>query len=291
MADTVLTPEEMKFFETGELQPGMTPTESAIETPEAKATAETDPAATTAAPTPPVNTEIADLLRQQLAEAHQRVGALEANIEQLKQPPKQPEPAAPDPTVDPLGAMMHQLESVNKQVAALQSALKQQQDQQTQLSNFQNFRNQVNSLRDEFVKTHSDFGDAYNHLRDGRIADLKAYGLTNDKIQQVIFQEEAALAESAIKLGRNPAEVVYEMAKRHGYTPKSTTASTTPASTDAKLNGIQQAQSAAKTLPSTPNVEEVSVASLKDASDDELNKIVQSDKLWAKITGADQHPI
>lgn len=291
----VMSADELKFFESGgELQPSMQQeaTAATVETPtpEVQAATKVETPATETAQVDPVAAEATEILRQQLAEAHRRVGALEENLKTLQQPPEQKPEPGPDPTVDPVGAMMHQLESVNKQVAALQAALKQQQDQQTQVTNFQQFRNHVNSLREEFVKTHADFADAYSHLRNGRIADLKAFGLSDAEIQKTVFQEEAALAQRAVQNAKNPAEVIYEMSKRHGYTPKATanSAATPP---DKKLTAIQQAQAASKDLPSQQEVAEVTLEGLKAASDADLDRMVQNDKLWAKITGADQYPI
>lgn len=290
-----LSPEEIKFFETGELQPGMTPASPPEPpTPEVQAaqTQQTSPAPPAADPsTPPaVTVEAIEILRQSLEEAQRRAGHLEARLEQLNsKPPEVPDPPAPDPNTDPLGAMMHQLATVNKTVAQLQAQLVQQQQQSQQLTEFQRFQQQVHTLRNEFVKTTPDFDAAYAHVRDARVADLKMLGYTEDKIQRQLFEEEATLAQNAIKQGRNPAQVVYEMAKRHGYTAKPGTAAPTPP--DNKLASIQQAQAAAKSLPSTPQLEEITLDGLKAASDSDLNKLVTDDKLWSKIVGADQYPL
>ncbi len=286
----VLSADEQKFFETGELQPGMQPAIEATPTPEvAAANPVTLPVVEPVVATPnAVELEQAAILRQSLAEAQQRVGALEANLQQLQLQPKEPVVEPPDPNTDPLGAMMHQLATVNKTVAELQAALQAQQTQQTQLSAFQQFQQQVGTLRDQFAKATPDFPDAYSHIRAARTADLKAFGMPDDKIQQTLFQEEATLAQNAIRLGKNPAEVVYDMAKRHGYAPKAAVSNTAP---DAKLTAIQQAQAASKTLPTTPQLEDITIDGLKQASDADLNKLINDPKAWAKITGADQYPI
>lgn len=295
MADTFLTPEEQKFFETGELQPGMVPEPPPEPEPPAQQAAAPEPPASAQPPAVPdqqhqPSSEATEILRRSLAEAQQRVGALEAYIQQATQQPQQPSTPAPDPTTDPLGAMMHQLEQVNKTVADLQAALTQQQTHQTQLTQFQQFQQRVGQLRDEFVKATPDFPDAYKHIRDARIADLRTFGLTDDKIQQALFQEEATLAEQAIRNGKNPAEVLYEMARRHGYAPKAA-APATPTNPNDKLASIRQAQTASKQLPSTPNQEDLSVEGLKEASDSDLNKIVMDEKLWSRIVGSDQYPL
>lgn len=300
--DNILSPEEMKFFETGgELQPGMQPEPTPVVEPPAPAQVVAPPVAATPPivepPTDPTpdptiaqQAQISEMLRQQLADANARVATIEANLQQLQQAPKTPEEPAPDPATDPLGAMMHQLATVNKTVAALQEQLQAQQNQQQQLTQFQQFQAQVGTLRDQFVKTHADFPDAYSHIRNVRIADLKSFGMTEDAIQKALFQEEATLAQQAIRQGKNPAEVVYEMARRHGYVAKATPTAA-PATPDAKLQSVQAAQAAAKNLPSTPQLEDITLDGLKAASDADLTKLVNDDKMWAKITGADQYPL
>lgn len=296
--DNNLSPEEIKFFETGELQPGMAPAPEPAPTPEAQAAAPTPQAtapapqapAETPTPNPEVQNEASLILQRALEEAQRKVGQLEANIAQLQQKSVEPQIEEPGDD-DPLGQMMHKLNLVTKTVTDLQARLVEQQSQQQELSKFQQFQQQVGQLRDQFTKTHADFNDAYNHVRAARVADLKMFGYSEADIQKALFQEEVQLAQNAVRMGKNPAEVVYDMARRHGYTPKVGNAPATPTTPDAKLQSIQQAQAASKNLPSTPQLEEITLEGLKGASDADLNKLVADDKLWAKITGADQYPL
>lgn len=295
--NTTLTADEQRFFETGELQPGMEPDPPALEAPAPPPIAPTpvnppvsDPPAPDLAAAQQHQTEVAEILRRSLAEAQQRAAQLEHNIAQLQQQQKPPPVPEPDPALDPLGAMMHKLETVNKLVADLQTTFGQQQTQQQQVETFRQFQAQVHSLREQFTKTTPDFPDAYTHLRNLKSADLRVYGYTEDQIKQALFQEEAAIADKAIQNGKNPAEVIYEMAKRHGYATRAT-GPATPTSPDTKLTNIAAAQAAAKTLPSTPVLEDITVDGLKGASDADLNKLVSDDKMWSKIVGSDKHPI
>lgn len=306
MAD--LTPEEQRFFETGELQVGMNAPDASgqpldpvalagIVTPAADTSVITPSIIATPEPIviPPqsVQPDAVEVLRQSLAEAQHRATQLETYIQTTQQQQTPPPVAAPDPNTDPLGSMMHQLDAVNKTVQDLQNALLTQQNQQTQLTQFNNFQQQVRALRDQFATQHTDFADAHTYLREARIADLRSLGLPDQQVQQALFREELALAESSIRFGRNPAEALYEMSKRHGYTPK-TVATTAPgqvALPDTKLAAIKQAQTAARNLPKSANPEDLTVDGLKDASDSDLNKMVLDSKLWAKIVGSDQYPI
>jgi hypothetical protein len=294
-----LTKLEQEFFATGKLPEELATTIDPIALAGVGDSAAPSPAPPPEPTSPPVappaadptqNNEALEILRRSLAEAQQRVGQLEQHI-QSTQVAQAPAPApAPDPVTDPLGAMMHQLKTVNEQVSTLQQQILDQQNAQTSTVNFQQFQAQVHNLRNEFAKTHADFDDAYTHFRSSRVADLRALGFNDQRINQAVFQEEAILAQNAVMNGRNPAEVVYEMAKRHGYAPKTTTG--TPTSPDAKLAAIEQAQNAAKNLPRSPQPpEDLTTEGLKGASDADLNKLVLDPKMWAKIVGSDQYPL
>lgn len=299
-----LTPEEQRFFETGEIQPGMvqnapSPAPDQIATsglgtasppaaaPAVPAVAVPDPALTAPQPSP----DVAEVLRRSLTEAQQRVAALEQHIVQTSQPPAPKEPEAPDPTIDPLGALMHQIDTANKRILELQNQVQGQNQQQVQLQQFQQFKSHVESLRDQFVKATPDFNSAYEHIRNVRAADLRSVGFSEPQVQQVLLQDEVALAENAIRMGRNPAEVVYNMAKQHGYNP-SAHPSGTPSSPAAKVEQIQQAQAAARQLPAHPTPPgEVTLEALKAASDTDLNAMVLDAKTWDKIAGKDSYPL
>lgn len=232
---------------------------------------------------------MAEVLRQSLADANARAAQLEANLAALQKPAVAPPPDAPDPNTDPLGNMIHQLDQVNRNVAELQAKLAEQQNQSAQMTRFQQFQQQVGQLRDTFVKTTPDFDAAYTHLRDARTADLRSFGVPDTQIATQLFQEEVALAEAAIRQGRNPAEAAYEMAKRHGYAPKA--AAAPPAS---KLDTIRQAAGVTQPsqLPPAARVpEDISLATLKDADNATLNKIVSDPNSWAKLAGGDNIPL
>lgn len=301
----VLTELEQQFFATGDatnLQAAEEATEPVVDPLALAALSKVDPAVVDPAdaavkpvvvdPVVEPAADTTELLRRSLAEAQQRVGALEQSIQQLQKPAeKTVEEFVPDPN-DPLGTIFHGLDTMNKRVADLQAQLVEQQNQQANATTFNNFQTQVRSLKDEFVKTTPDFPDAYSHIRAAREADLKAYGLPDQQVRETIFREEAALAEAAIRQGRNPAEALYEMSKRHGYVPKTVVDPKAVVVTPkVKLENVAAAQAAAKNLPKTQVAEEVTLEGLKQASDSDLNKMVMDDKSWGKIVGRDQYPL
>lgn len=303
-----LTPEEQAFFESGGDTAHLTP-EPAAPAPPVDQIAQAglnntppEPAAP-APPAPPAQPNIevqpppaVDLgvLQRSLVEAQQTAANLKAQLDQRTQAPPVVEPPAPDPDTDPLGALLHQVAQTNKTVAALQAQLNEQAAQGEQATAFQRFQSHVTSLRNEFAAKQADFPAAYQHIRDARIADLKTFGFDEQGINRTLFQEEVALSEAAIKAGKNPAAEIYEMAKRHGYVAKAAAAPEgAPAVPPAtKLDGIKSGlQSAPPALPKTQVTETITAESLREASDADLNKLVNDPAAWSKIAGTDSHPL
>ena len=290
-----LTPDEAAFFESGELpanlaaeQAAALAAQQAAEAAQVKADADAATIAAAAATqqpvTPPVQVpDNTEFLRQALLAEQQARAQVQAELQRLQAAATQKqEPVAPDPEVDPLGAMMHQLNNVNNTVADLQTKLLAQQQVQAQTEALLSFQSSMKAVRDEYVKATPDFDAAYNHLRSVRADDMRVVGIPDTKIQQILLQDEIAIAQTAIRTGKNPAAVMYEMAKRHGYAAKPSGA-TPPAS---KLDTLQAGMQAAKLPPAASQPPaDLTLASIKSASDTDLDKLVQSDDAWAKFAG------
>lgn len=308
--DSDLTPEEQRFFETGVLNaPPADPNTPAVDTvalaglgtasvvpdPAIPPVVQQTPPVVAPVVTPPVDPnaqlpDMAEILRRNLADAQQKIAELEVQARSVQKTP-QPD-VGPDPSVDPLGALMHQLSTVQNKIAEMQAQQAQQSTQQQQLTAFQQFQANVQALSKQFAAATPDFDAAYAHVRNARIADLQAYGLTQQKINETIFREEIALAEAAIQQGKNPAAEIYSMAKRHGYQATAPVTPATPQATTAKLDAVAAAQNAARSLPSQPNTPtEITLENLRNASDADLNKLVLDQKMWDQISGRQEYPL
>lgn len=301
---TDLTPDEIAFFETGELPPGLVPEAAADDPAAPQPTAEPAPAAPA---TPEPAPEVKEPVPAPEAAQPDRIAAVEAQLANLArlleqraapapEPKPEPEPG-PNEDEDPLGAMMHQLKTVNATVAELQTKLTQEQQNNLMKQQFEQFTGSVTRLKQDFEKSTPDFNDAYAHIRGVRTEDLRVSGVPESDIPKILLQDELQLAQAAIGRGKNPAEEMYTMAKRYGYTPKQAAAPATPAAGAApnaaqKLAQIQQGQAAAKhpdkaaPLDTAP----LTIDGLKDVSNSDLTKLVQDDAQWNKIVGGRTEP-
>lgn len=282
-----LTQAEQAFFATGELPAELvaqqTPAPAIVPTTQIVAPV-TEPAIA------PFDTT--DLLRRSLEEAQAARVRAETQLEELKRQSEtanQPKIQAPDPNLDPLGSMMHQLDQMNKTVVNLEQKLSQEQQNNLLKQQFEQFTNSIREIKQNYEKTVPDFQAAYDHVRAVRTEDLRMVGVPAEQISQVLLQDELNIAQNAIKSGRNPAEEMYKMAKRYGYAPKA--AAAMPTLPTEKLANIVKGQQTSKDLPRADIGAELTTEGLRDAGDSDLNKLVQDDKLWAKLVGGTSHDI
>jgi DNA repair ATPase RecN len=282
-----LTPAEQAFFETGELPPELQPQD-----PEPVPVSEEVKISAPPGEIPSAPVDQTEYLRTSLAEEQRRYAEAKAQLDALQAQLKaklEPETPAPNADDDPLGAMLHQLNQVNTNVAELQQKLTQEQQNNLMRQQLEQFTQSVRTVKEQFEKVTPDFNDAYNHIRTVRTEDLRMLGIAESEIPKVLLQDEFNIAQSALQRGKNPAEELYNMAKRYGYAAKFVPqAQQTP---DQKLANINRGQQAARQPQRSAPESELTIDGLKDAGDADLTKMVQNDDLWAKLVGGKSNDI
>lgn len=282
-----LTPQEAKFFETGDIAdlelPVATPASAPEPAPMPEPAPVPAPVTPEPAPAPAHETPEAALQRILSREAahreqlEQSLAKLQKQIEDVTKPPPAPEP---DAVKDPLGAMMHKLQRITEEVESLKTGMAKQTEQEQQAERMNEFVRGLRQVRDEFARQQPDFMDAYKHLRQARADDLRDVGVSEADIQRALLQDEMAVAHNAVAQGKNPAAVIYNMAKRYGYAPKAP--ATTPAD---RIAALAKGTAAAVAPPRADAAEELTLDGLKDAGDADLDKLVQDEKLWGRLVG------
>lgn len=161
-------------------------------------------------------------LDQQLRQAEADRIRLEERMNALLerfQPPQEQQQEERVPTFDedPIAAM--------QAAAAKQQTLEQQlaqfQEQQRLQAEAQQIAQYTQYHEQEFLKTTPDYYDAMEHLKTGRIEELRMLGYGDEIVAQVIRDEARQIITAAAQSGRSPAEVAYAIAKQRGYMPKS----------------------------------------------------------------------
>lgn len=206
-----------------------------------------------------VERELAEY-REKFARGDERLRLLSEAMQKAPQAPAAaqaaPEPeAVPDPNEDIFGYVQH----LEKQLAAVANGHKEmteaqkQQAEQTRAAEEQ--RAIVGAYQQDierYAASEPAFVEAYRHLVQGRVAELKLYGLSDaDAIKQA-NADELAFVRSAVQRGLSPAEQAFALAKSRGFQPKApapAAAAAAPAETPAeRQTRIAAGQAASKSL-------------------------------------------
>jgi len=253
--------------ETGSSVEAATSVEAAV-TPPAESSTVTEPA-----PQAPTNPYAEELIRQQQATLDRLTKQLaDMQKAQADAAAEANKPAPIDPEKDPLGYLTQQIKAVGDQVEAMKTAQTQAQQETTQQAQQRQFIESVNTQIEAFKAKQPDYLDAYNHLVGLRTADYKLRGLTEQQIQQAIGAEEMQILQGAAAQRKNPAELVYALAKQYGYQQKSTQVVPPEKKAESKLDIIKKGlettgadRGAPPPTYSTESLKEMSGAQLTDA--------------------------
>jgi len=122
----------------------------------------------------------------------------------------------PDPEKDAVGAIRMTAEEVK----VLSDFKRQVEAHAAQSQAIQAVFAHSARLENEFEARTPDFQAASAFLRDARAQELSTFGVDPYRVQQILGLEKLQLAQAALQQGRNPAEVIYALAKMRGYAPK-----------------------------------------------------------------------
>lgn len=195
--------------------------------------------------------------------------------QQLPQQQQQEMPKIPDFNEDPIGHLQARLELQQNALKQMIGAEVQRQQQGQTQEQVVQFGGQVMMEVDEFKKTVPDYMDAYNYVRDLRMKELQALGVTNPiEVQRHIDNSSANLIYAAKQNGINPGQALYNLAKSYGYQTK-------PAVNAGDLNtvqqGISQASGSIGKGGGTPSADPTFDALLNANNPDDFSK------MWNKI--------
>lgn len=186
--------------------------------------------------------------RRARRELERRLEALESG-QTRQQPQRQAEPEEEiDPDVDPLGA----LRQMRAKIAAYESAARQaeqsDEERQQQERQFATVERALAEHEAEFREEQPDYDEAAKHYATARARELMSFGLAPAQIQPMLRKEFAELAATAINAKKNPAAVVYEMAKGRGFGKPADPKPNDPAKGAGKLDAVKRGQAAASPL-------------------------------------------
>lgn len=155
---------------------------------------------------------------QQQAQTMERLTKLLEAQQQAAQPKSEPV-VVPNFVDDPEAAFHHvqqQLEDTRRQMQDYLNGSQQQsqaQQQHVQLAQ------QVSQQETQFTQTVPDYPHAADYFYNRKVAEYAAFTGDEFAAKQQVAKDYAGIAQLAQRLGKNPAELMYNAAKAMGYTP------------------------------------------------------------------------
>lgn len=133
--------------------------------------------------------------------------------------PQQPTaPTLPDPQQDPAGHILGRMQQSEAVLAQVVQALVQQSQQSQQVQAAGGVMQRAIAMEHEFAAQTPDYAQAVIHLKDQRNKELEAAGWADPgERRQIMDAETQNVAQRALQMGKNPAQVVYELAKVRGF--------------------------------------------------------------------------
>lgn len=159
------------------------------------------------------------------AKVMERFEAVLAKFAPKEEPPQ--EEVIPDPNVDPVGYVTATMKATGKTLATVEKELSDMRAEKARGAEQNRQREAIGTIittaatqETEFVKTNPDYWEASNFLVQSRNEELEEMGYDQLQRNAIINQEKVSIAAQALAQGKNPAAVVYGIAKRRGYAGK-----------------------------------------------------------------------
>ncbi len=164
-------------------------------------------------------------LREQMARRDERMNMLQERLDQFAQQQAQPqqeeaEPAieVPDFNEDPQGNINARFSRLEQLMEKSMSQTNETQQVAHQTQAQQQLMAALDQNEREFASDHPDFNQAVKYVDELRMQELVDLGATQAQARQAVTNERAQVSAAALQAGQNPAEFLYNRAKRYGFT-------------------------------------------------------------------------
>lgn len=151
-------------------------------------------------------------LQQQLRARDEAQARLSERLDRLNEVILAPRQELQD--ADPLEIMAREvLELKKSREDERQQALKEAETRKSQTE----FYNRYAASAESFAKDQPDFKPAYDFLLNSRAEELRMMGIPQAEIGRALANDEYYIVQNAYQSEKNPAQVLYELAKARGY--------------------------------------------------------------------------
>ena len=230
-------------------------------------------------------------IQQELQEIRNRNQSLEQNFQRVMERVNQSQqPRPPTFDEDPLNALRFENERIKQHLHQQQLIEQRRAEEANFFSRQQQFVNRYQQDAMDFAAANApDFKEAYNFLTQSRLNEYKEAGYSSQQANQLLIEDEMAIASKAYSDQVNPAERIYKLAKARGYKqapPEQKPEDKKLENIEQKLDQIEKGVKASKTLNNVGGKRDFSQMTLDQVSqlsEDELDEFVSNKKQWDKF--------
>jgi hypothetical protein len=211
---------------------------------------------------------------QRLAELQEKWVRLDERVRASTEKPQ----AIPNPEEDPIGYQHYQQQELRQNLEKTTRNLDERFQQQANELQALRLRAFIDSQERAFSSKTPDYQQALEFFAKTRGEMLEEMGMEHEERNAVVQQELQHFVTQALRAQRNPAESVYNMAKRMGYKQSSK-------DPGEKLDTLQKGLDTAKSLGQAGGhgSKELTAEAAAELTDEDFNKI--SDKDFRRMFG------
>lgn len=210
--------------------------------------------------------------RSRRRELERRLAALEAE----RQPAKQSDPLNDlianlrEDDEDPIGDLSSVKAIAKAMLERDRREAEEQAKAQQQQQHFAKLSRDMAEAEEDFRAEHPDYDDAMKHFKTSLLGELEDEGFSGQELKREFESKLITLVDRALSNGRDPAQIVYNRAKKYGFASSEVDAATK------KLQAIGRSNGASKVPASSGAKAELTIEAVNKLSGAAFDKAVEA---------------
>ena len=131
--------------------------------------------------------------------------------------------------------------------------------------------NAIRSQTSQYAQQNPDYNERFNFVQNRRMKEFELLGVPQEQWQTQLENESIQLARVAMQQGRNPAELLSELASHWGYQGQTAPQPPNQETNEQNLTRLEQGQKAASTLSSGGQSDDSLLKRIENMSDKEFD--------------------
>lgn len=210
--------------------------------------------------------------RSRRRELERRLAALEAE----RQPRQQSDPLNDlianlrEDDEDPIGDLSSVKAIAKAMLERDRREAEEQAKAQQQQQHFAKLSRDMAEAEEDFRAEHPDYDDAMKHFKTSLLGELEDEGFSGQELKREFESKLITLVDRALSNGRDPAQIVYNRAKKYGFASSEVDAATK------KLQAIGRSNGASKVPASSGAKAELTIEAVNKLSGAAFDKAVEA---------------